>query len=371
VGYVSGEFYEQATALLTAGLYECHDKARFRITAFDNGQNDLSPMRVRLEKAFDKFVDIAGLSDDAAAARIAAEDIDILVNLNGYFGERRMGIFARRPAPIQVNFLGFPGTLGAPYMDYIIADATVIPADEHRYYTEKVVTLPDSYQVNDSRRAIADDVPDRAACGLSDKVFVFCSFNQSYKLAPEIFRCWMAILKRTPGSLLWLLEGHPRLAENLRREAEAHGVPGDRIVFAPMIRNDRHLARLKLADLFLDTMPYNAHTTASDALWAGVPLITCRGATLPGRVAASLLQAVGLNELMTESLAAYESLAVQLAADPGRLAGYREKLDRNRLSSPLFNTARYCRHLEQAYQIMVESCTKGHIPTAFAISPTC
>ncbi|HWC62894.1 MAG TPA: tetratricopeptide repeat protein [Rhizomicrobium sp.] len=371
LGYVSGEFYEQATAYLAAGLYEHHDKNRFEILAFDNGQSDFSPMRERLEKAFDKFVDISRLSDDAAAARIVAEEIDILVNLNGYFGERRMGIFARKPAPVQVNFLGFPGTLGASYMDYIVADAAVIPANEHRYYTERVVTLPDSYQANDSRRAIAKEAPGRAACGLPDSAFVFCSFNQSYKLAPEIFARWMTILKNVPGSVLWLLEGHPRLAENLRREAEAQGVAAHRIVFAPMIRNDEHLARLRLADLFLDTLPYNAHTTASDALWAGVPLVTCRGTTFPGRVAASLLQAVGLGELVTEDLDAYECLAVTLAVEPERLAACREKLNQSRLSLPLFNTARYCRHLEEAYQIMVESYTKGHVAGAFAVSSSC
>jgi predicted O-linked N-acetylglucosamine transferase (SPINDLY family) len=367
VGYVSGEFHEQATAYLTAGLYECHDKDRFEVIALDNGPNDQSPMRKRLEAAFDKVIDVSRLSDSDAAARIAAEGIDILVNLNGYFGERRTGIFAHKPAPIQVNFLGFPGTLGASYMDYIIADATVIPESEHRYYTEKVVTLPHSYQVNDSRRVIGAETPSRTECGLPENGFVFCSFNQSYKFSPGIFRRWMAILKQTQGSVLWLLEGHPRLAENLRRAAETEGVPGVRIVFAPLIRNEKHLARLKLADLFLDTLPYNAHTTASDALWAGVPLVTCRGATFPGRVAASLLQAVDLGELATSDLDCYEALAVKLANDAALLGSLRERLAGNRLAAPLFDTARYCRHLEEAYRTMLEGWTKGHSSQSFTI----
>jgi predicted O-linked N-acetylglucosamine transferase (SPINDLY family) len=370
VGYLSGEFREQATAYLTAGLYECHDKQKFEIIAFDNGVNDRSPMRNRLESAFDKFADISKLSDAAAAALIASHEIDILVNLNGYFGESRTGIIAQRPAPIQVNFLGFPGTLGASCMDYIIADDCVIPENETRYYTEKMVRLPGSYQVNDWRRAIADTVPSRPACGLPPGGFVFCSFNQSYKLAPEIFARWMAILKQTPESVLWLLEGHPRFAENIRREATAAGVESERIVFAPKLAVEDHLARLTLADLFLDTLPYNAHTTASDALWAGVPLITCRGTSFPGRVAASLLMAVGLAELVTENLDAYQALAVKLAGDPALLAGLRKKLAENRLVSPLFDTVRYARNLEAAYLTMIQTWQNAKPPEDFAVSLT-
>jgi predicted O-linked N-acetylglucosamine transferase (SPINDLY family) len=233
VGYVSGEFYEQATAYLTAGLYECHDKGRFEIVAFDNGVHDNSVMRRRLEAAFDKFLDVSPLSDAAAAGLVADQEIDILVNLNGYFGARRTGIFARKPAPVQVNFLGFPGTLGAPYMDYIIADATVIPEQEKCFYSEKIVTLPDCYQVNDSKRTIAEETPTRAQCGLPGRGFVFCSFNQSYKLAPEIFARWMTILRRVPESVLWLLQGHPVFSENIRREAEAQGIAGERIILRP------------------------------------------------------------------------------------------------------------------------------------------
>jgi predicted O-linked N-acetylglucosamine transferase (SPINDLY family) len=252
-------------------------------------------------------------------------------------------------------------------MDYIIADRIVIPDNERQFFTEQVAYLPDSYQVNDFRRAIAQDIPSRADCGLPEEAFVFCSFNQSYKLAPEIFARWMAILKQTPGSVLWLLEDNPLFANNVRRQAEAQGVAESRIVFAPFVGNEKHLARLKLADLFLDTLPYNAHTTASDALWAGVPLVTCRGKAFPGRVAASLLNAVGLSELVTEDLASYQALAERLAADPLLLGSLRDRLAENRLRLPLFDTDRFRRHLEAAYTIMVETHENGQPPGSFAV----
>ena len=368
IGYVSGEFREQATAFLTAGLYEQHDRSRFEITAFDIGRADTSAMRKRLEAGFDHFTSIAGLSDEAAAQAIAAAGIDILVNLNGYFGERRMEIFAHRPAPIQVNFLGFPMTLGAPYIDAIIADRIVIPQDEQKYYSENVVLLPDSYQVNDSRRAIAAQ-PGRDECGLPPSGFVFCSFNQSYKLTPEVFGCWMRIVKALPGSVLWLLQGHEEFQKNIRREAQAAGVDAARIIFAPMIAADLHLARLGHADLFLDTMPCNAHTTASDALWAGVPLVTCQGSAFSGRVATSLLHAVGLEDLVTQNLAGYEALAVALALDKARLQALRQRLKDNRLRAPLFDTARYCRHLEAAFCVLLANWEQGLPPKCVTIEP--
>ena len=368
IGYVSGEFREQATAYLMAGLYECHDKSLFEITAFDNGWNDQSPMRQRLEAAFDKFVDISRLSDLDAARRVAAEDVDILVNLNGYFGDHRMGVFAHRPAPLQVNYLGFPATLGADYMDYILADRIVIPEDERRFYTEQVVWLPDSYQANDSKRAIATDIPSRAACGLPPAGFVFCNFNAAYKLTPTTFAGWMRILKAVPDSVLWLLEGLPQFAGNLRHQAQRMGVDGSRLIFAPMTGLAPHLARLSLADLFLDGMPYNAHTTASDALWSGVPLITCQGHAFPGRVAASVLRAVGLNELVTQTPEDYERLAVQLAQDPALLSSIRQKLATKRGTTPLFDTARFAKGIEQAYRIMLERRTRGLPPEGFAVT---
>jgi protein O-GlcNAc transferase len=369
IGYVSGEFREQATAYLMAGLYELHDKSRFEIIAIDNGGGDGSAMRRRLEAAFDRILYINQMSDSEAADRIRAEEIDILVNLNGYFGAPRMGIFARGPAPIQVNYLGFPATLGAPYMDYIIADKVVIPEGEQRFYDEQVVWLPHSYQVNDSKRAIAKDVPGRAALGLPENGFVFCNFNQSYKLTPDVFACWMRLLKQVDQSVLWLLKARAPFEDNLAREAERNGVDPGRLRFAPSLPLDQHLARLKQADLFLDSLPYNAHTTASDALWAGLPLVTCRGTAFPGRVAASLLSAAALPELITENLVDYERLALRLATDAGMRTELKQKLADNRLRCPLFDTDFFRKNLESAYITMWQAWQKGEAPRAFAVTP--
>jgi len=368
IGYLSGEFREQATAYLMAGLYEQHDKSRFEIVAIDNGGGDGSPMRRRLEAAFDRILYINQMPDSEAADRIRAEEIDILVNLNGYFGAPRMGIFARRPAPIQVNYLGFPATLGAPYMDYIIADQVVIPDGEQRFYEEQVVWLPHSYQVNDSKRAIAQDVPSRAALGLPETGFVFCNFNQSYKLTPDVFTCWMRLLKQVDQSVLWLLKARPLFEANLARQAERQGVDPGRLRFAPSLPLDQHLARLKQADLFLDSLPYNAHTTASDALWAGLPLVTCRGTAFPGRVATSLLNAAGMPELITENLEDYERVALRLAGDRETLAGLKQKLADNRLRCPLFDTDLFRKNLESAYVTMWRAWQKGEAPRGFAVS---
>ncbi len=368
IGYLSAEFREQATAYLMAGLYELHDRSRFEVVAIDNGGGDGSPMRRRLEAAFDKLLYINQLSDAEAAALIRKEEIDILVNLNGYFGVPRMGVFARRAAPIQVNYLGFPATLGAPYMDYIVADGVVIPQGEERFYDEKVVRLPHSYQVNDSKRAIAEQTPSRAALGLPEKGFVFCNFNNSYKLTPETFACWMRLLGEVENSVLWLLKARPPFEANLARHAARHGIDPARIRFAPSLPLDQHLARLKQADLFLDSLPYNAHTTASDALWAGLPLLTCRGTAFPGRVAASLLEAVGLPELVTENLGDYERLALQLAHDPVMLTSLRQQLAQNRLTHPLFDTDLFRKNLESAYLTMWRTWQEGRAPAGFTVT---
>jgi predicted O-linked N-acetylglucosamine transferase (SPINDLY family) len=367
IGYVSGEFREQATAYLTAGLYEIHDREKFEVIAIDSGGGDGSAMRRRLEAAFDKIIPIAQTNDDAAAKRIRQEEIDILVNLNGYFGLPRMGIFARRAAPIQVNYLGFPATLGAPYIDYILADRVVIPRDERGYYDEQVVYLPHCYQVNDRKRAIAERVPPRAALSLPENGFVFCNFNQSYKITPALFASWMRILREAPESVLWLLESKPPFQANLPRTAQQHGVAPERLIFAPSLPPDRHLARLKQADLFLDTLPYNAHTTASDALWAGLPLLTCRGTTFPGRVAASLLDAVGMSELVTESLESYEARAIALARDRASLSQLKDKLGRNRLTLPLFDTNLFRKNIESAYTVMWRAWKNGGVPSSFSV----
>ena len=367
VGYVSADFREQATAYLMAGVYESHDRAQFETIALDNGASDGSPMRRRLEQAFDGFIDIAALSDAEARAAIRNAGIDILVNLNGYFGRPRTEIFAARSAPVQVNYLGFPATLGAPFMDYIIADRIVIPESETGYYDEAVVWLPDSYQANDSKRPRAP-TPTRAEAGLPEQGFVFCNFNQAYKLAPDLFARWMDILKACDGSLFWLLADNDFYVANLKREASRQGVAPERLVFAPSIDLRDHLARLALANLFLDSQPYNAHTTASDALWAGVPLLTCRGTAFAGRVAASLLHAVGLPELVAENAETYQRQAVQLAGDPFLLGQYRARLADSRLSCPLFDTARFTRHLEDAYRTMWQIHRDGGKPRGFSVS---
>jgi len=367
VGYVSGEFRAQATQYLAAGLYERHDRADFEIIAFDNGQSDGSAMRQRLDAAFDRVIDIFPLTDREAAGKILSEGIDIAVNLNGYFGKQRMGVFALRPAPIQVNYLGFPGTLGAPYIDYILADRIVIPDEERRFYSEQVVWLPDCYQVNDDKRIAAGTPPPRAAEGLPEKAFVFCNFNQSYKLTPEMFTHWMRLLKQVEGSVLWLLESNAAFPVHLRLEAERQGVAGARLVFARTKPLDEHLARLSLADLFLDSLPYNAHTTASDALWACVPLLTCRGHAFAGRAAASLLTAAGLPELIAADLGAYEAQALRLAREPELLQDFRDRLAQNRASNPLFDTDRFRRAIEAAYRRMREIAQRGEPPRHFAV----
>ena len=354
IGYLSGEFRRQATAILMTELFELHDKSRFEIFAFDNGWDDGRELRKRINLAFDESIDIARLGDLDAATAIRAREIDILVNLNGYFGYGRQAVFSYKPSPIQVNYLGFPGTTGAEYIDYLIADRTLIPEQSEPHYSEKIAYLPDSYQVNDRKRCIADRVFTKEELGLPIRGFVFCCFNINYKITPAIYDVWMRILKRVECSVLWLYEENPGVAGNLRKAAAERGVDAGRLVFAQHMPLPEHLSRHRLADLFLDTLPCNAHTTASDALWAGLPLLTCVGATFPGRVAASLLGAIDLPELITSTLAEYEAVAVELATNPPRLAEIRHKLQNNRLTRPLFDTPRFTQHIEAAYIAMYE-----------------
>jgi predicted O-linked N-acetylglucosamine transferase (SPINDLY family) len=366
LGYLCGEFRAQATMYLAAGLFEHHDRSRFDVIAFDNSREDESAMRRRVIAAFDKFIPIQSLPDREAAGLVAVEEIDILVNLNGYFGALRMGVFAHRPAPIQVNYLGFPGSLGADYMDYILADAEVVPERDAFFFSEKLVTLPGCYQINDDRRP-PPAPQSRGEHGLKEKDFVFCHFNYAYKITPEMFAIWLRLLGTVPDSVLWLLESNPMFAGHVRGEAAKAGIDPARIVFAPRMENEAHISRLALGDLFLDSLPYNAHTTASDALWAGLPLLTCRGTAFAGRVAASLLKAVGLPELVTKNLHEYEAMAVTLARDRKRLAGYRDHLARNRTRLALFDTARTTRHIEAAYEEMMRRRTRGETPASFAV----
>jgi predicted O-linked N-acetylglucosamine transferase (SPINDLY family) len=367
LGYSSGEFREQATGYLIADLFECHDRNTFELHAISTGVDDDSALRKRIKSAFDVFSDASRRSDRGIAEQIARAQIDILVNLNGFFGEERTGVFAFKPSPIQVNYLGFPGTMGTPYMDYILADRWVIPEDRREDYSEKVVYLPDTYQANDRKKAIGDALPSRAEYGLPVKGFVFCSFNNAYKITPEIFSIWMRLLANTDGSVLWLLEVDSSIKRNLINEAQKRGVSSGRILFAPFIKLKDHLARGRLADLFLDTLPVNAHTTASDALSMGVPVLTCAGSTFAGRVAASLLSALGLPEMITRSLADYEALALKLATDPVLMTSVRAKLARNRDTYPLFDTPRFARHIEAAYKTMWERHQSGLAPASFAV----
>ncbi len=369
IAYLSADFRDHALAWLMAGLFELHDRERFETIALSFGPDSAGEMRTRLEAAFDRFIDIRPKSDREVAAMMRALEVDIAVDLNGFTADARTGIFALRPAPIQVNYLGYPGTMGADYIDYILADRWVIPEADQQHYAEKIVYLPDTYQVNDRKRRIGERTPARAALGLPETGFVFCSFNNNYKITPFMFDIWMRLLHQVEGSVLWLLEGNAAVVRNLRREAEKRRVAPDRLVFAPRMKLEDHLARHRRADLFLDTLPYNAHTTASDALWAGLPLVTCLGSTFAGRVAASLLDAVGLPELIARSLEDYEALALALANDRTRLASLKSRLAQNRETFPLFDTDRFRRHIENAYATMWQRHQRGEPPAGFAVAP--
>jgi protein O-GlcNAc transferase len=350
--------------LLTEAL-ECHDRSRFEVFAFDNGWDDGSDLRRRIEAAT-TLVPIFELDNLKAAQAIRERQVDVLINLNGYFGRTRSHLFSLRPAPVQVNFLGFPGTFGAGYLDYIVADHTVIPDASRGHYVEKVVRLPDSYQANDSKRKVAEGVA-RLDAGLPEDRFVFCCMNNAYKIVPAVFDIWMRLLAQVPDSVLMLYSDVPEAQANLRHEATARGVDPERILFGEPWVNERHLARLRLCDLFLDTWPYNAHTTGSDALWAGLPVVTCMGESFPSRVGASLLRAVGLPELVTENFANYEALALRLATDRAALARLRERLAAQLPTAALYDTARYTRHLEAAFAFMTERARLGLAPAAFDV----
>ena len=367
VAYLCGEFRDQATSVLMTGVYESHDPEKFEIFALDNGWNDGGVLRARMEKVFKEIIDITNTPDLSVAQLIKELKIDILVNLNGYFGEARSNVFAQHAAPIQVNFLGFPGTLGAPYMDYLIADETVIPNQSREFYVEKIAYMPNSYQANDSKRIIAERAFSRAELGLPEHGFVFCCFNNNYKITPQTFDSWMKILKAVDASVLWLIEDNIFAVNNLKSEAKKRGISPDRIIFASRLPLPEHLARHRNADLFLDTLPYNAHTTASDALWAGLPVLTCMGKTFPGRVASSLLKALELPELITYSIEDYEDLAIELANNPDSLKAIKQKLLNNRRYKPLFNTQLFTQDLEALYKKMYERHREGLSPNHLSV----
>jgi len=369
IAYLSGDFRNHPVAQLVVGLFERHDRSRFHTLGLSFGPDDDSGLRERIKSAFDEFIDVRHMNDEDIARLIRCNEIDIVVDLMGFTSDNRLDVLARRASPIQVNYLGYPGTMAADYIDYIIADRTIVPEEHFAFYSEQVVWLPDCFQPNDASRQISERRPTRAECQLPDTAFVFCCFNNAAKILPEMFDIWMRLLAAKDNSVLWLPQPHPTAVQNLRRAAEKRRISPDRLIFAtktPLLAD--HLARLGNADLFLDTLPYNAHTTASDALWAGVPLITCLGSSLASRVAASLLKAVGLDELITSSLQDYEALALELANDAVRLRAVRGRLARNRTTHPLFDTKGFTRHIEAAYATMWERYQRGEAPKAFAVS---
>jgi protein O-GlcNAc transferase len=370
VAYLSADYHSHATAYLIAELIELHDRARFETVGVSFGPDDSSDIRKRVAGAFDRFLDVSAKSDREIAALLATLKVDIAVDLKGYTQDSRPDILSFRPAPIQAQWLGYPGTLGADFIDYIIADQTVAPFEHAPFYSEKIIQLPGCYQVNDRKRMVAEHTPSRREAGLPATGFVFCCFNNSFKILPPVFDVWMRLLQEVPGSVLWLLQDNAGADANLRSAAAARGVNPARLIFADRVKLEDHLVRHRLADLFLDTLPYNAHTTASDALWVGLPVVTCQGSAFAGRVAASLLKAVGLPELVTHNLADYEALALRLAGDPAMLHGIRATLQGNRLSHPLFDTDRFRRGIEAAYLRMWETWQRGEPAQAFRVEPT-
>ena len=323
--------------------------------------------RSRLIRAFDQFHDVRSKSDPEAAQLLHDLRVDIVVDRSGYTTNARPGIFIARAAPIQVNYIGFPGTLGAKHYDYILADETVLPFDRQPFYTERIVHLPNSYLVNDTKHSVSAETPTRQEAGLPEQGFVFCCFNNTYKFTPPVFDVWMRLLTQVEGSVLWLFRERDAAETNLRREAAARGIDPARLIFARRVPLEDHLARHRLADLFLDTLPYNAHTTAADALSMGLPVVTCLGESFAGRVAASLLRAVGMPDLVTSSLGEYEELILRIARDPALLQELRDRLQRNNASYPLFDSDLYRRNIESAYVTMWETWQRGEAPASFAV----
>ena len=367
VGYLSADLHAHATAYLMAQLFEQHDRSQFEVFAFSYGPDDSSPMRQRLVAAFDEFFDIRGISDAAAARLIREQGVDILIDLKGHTEDARLEILAARPAPVQAHYIGYPGTIGADCVDYVMADHVVVRPEEAACFAEQIVYLPFCYQVNDRLRQIDGGAWTRAGCGLPDSGFVFCNFNNSYKITPALFDVWMGLLHQVPGSALWLLSDNQWAEQNLRREADRRGMAAERLVFAPRVSMEQHLGRHALADLFLDTSPYTAHTTASDALWARLPLLTFPGRSFASRVAASLLHAMQLPELVARDIGDYSRRAVELANDPGRVATLREILRQRLPTSALFDTAGTRRDLEAAYREMWEVQIRGDPVRSFQV----
>src|SRR5712691_5657277 len=369
IAYLSSSFQRHPTGWQIAELFELHDRARFEVFGISYGADDGSDIRARLVQAFDQFHDVTLRGDQEVAQLLSDLGVDIAVDLKGHTEQARPWILASRPAPIQVSYFGYTATMGVDFIDYLLADRVVLPFDQQDHYSEKIVHIPDCYWVNDSKRRVVDEVPSRHAVGLPDDGFVFCCFNNSYKLTPPLFDVWMRLLRQVEGSVLLLLQTGDAAVRNLCNEAQARGVDPARLVFAPKMEISRHLARHRLADLFLDNLPVNAHTAASDALWVGLPVLTCPGHSFIGRVAASLLHAVGLPELVTASLDEYEALALRLARDREALRAIRQRLEANRGTTPLFDTDRLRRHIEAAYGTMCDILQRGEAPRSFTAGP--
>ncbi|MTW19560.1 tetratricopeptide repeat protein [Allochromatium palmeri] len=361
LGYLSDDFQEHATAYLTAALFERHDRAQFEVFAYSTGHDDGGPMRQRLRTAFEHFIDIRDLTHEAAARRIREDGIDILIDLKGYTRNARLEILAQRPSPIQVTWLGFPGGLGSDFIDYLIADPVVVPPEHVASYDEAIAYLPDAYAPVDDRRGVGAR-PTRTEAGLPEDAFVFACFNDPYKITPEVFERWCRLLQAVPGSVFWLYARTEAIRRNLAHEAEQRGIAAERLIFAPKRPQPEHLARLPLADLMLDTLPVNAHTTASDALWMGVPLVTCQGETFAARVASSLLAACGLSALIATDLDQYQALALDLASHPVRLLALRTRLSEAKTHAPFFDGERFARQLERLYRRMWKRQIQGFQP---------
>lgn len=362
LAYLSADFHAHATAFLMLDLFKKHDRNRFEVIAISFGQDDCSQIRKKLMTNFDQFIDVRDKDDRQVAELLHAMEIDIAIDLKGYTEDARPGILAYRPAPIQVSYLGYPGTMGVNYIDYMIADRFVISEEDEKFYSESIVCLPDSYQINGRNRPVHQAAPSRVECGLPEQGFVFCSFNNTYKNNPTMFNVWMKLLKQVEGSVLWLLSKNEHFEKNIRTEALQRGVDPKRIIFAKNEPLAKHLARVAVADLFLDSLPCTAHTTASDALWVNVPVITCAGTTFSGRVGESILHAIEMPELVTYSLNEYEQLALKLATDSDALSVMRKKLQQKIQTAPLFDVDRFAYHLEWAYEEMWRNHKRGDAP---------
>jgi len=369
VAYLSNDFYAHATAYLAAGLFEHHDRERFECFALAYGKPAAAdPMRSRLEAAFEHFEDVDSQSPSQIAARVRTLEIDVPVDLKGYTAGSRLEVLSHRPAPVQVHYLGYPGTLGAPFVDYLIADHHVIPLQATRHYSEQVVRLPHTYQATDDRRAAARESWPRERAGLPAAGLVLAAFHQTYKLSPPVFDVWMSLLRRMPAASLWLLDRNQGAEAHLTAAAAAREVDPARLIFAPEIPQAEHLARLRLADLLLDTWPYGSHTTASDALWVGLPVVALAGRSFAARVSQSILCAAGLPELVTTSLADYQALIVSLCTEPGRLRALRQRIESSVRASPLFDTAGFTRALESAYAQMCARYRAGLAPAPIEVA---